>query len=96
MVAILDFLENSKIAQNQQEIDQITKSIENISNLLKLSIWIENLEIKMYFKQFYVKIVKKAFKKVVAMATVKIGTDLINTPLSYLVNFMKSHQILLQ
>ena len=50
----------------------------------------------MYFKQFYVKIVKKAFKKVVAMATVKIGTDLINTPLSYLVNFMKSHQILLQ
>ena len=29
----------------------------------------ENIEIKMYFKQTYVKIVKKAFEKLVAMTT---------------------------
>ena len=45
------------------------KIIENESNLLKLSIWIEKLEIKMCFKQIYVKIVKTAFEKVVTMAT---------------------------
>ena len=39
MAAIFDFMENLKIAQNQQDI----KTIENVSNLLKLSIWIEKL-----------------------------------------------------
>ena len=53
------FLENSKIAQNQQEVGQ---NIENVSNLHKLSIWIKKRENKMYFKQIYVKIVKTAFK----------------------------------
>ena len=38
-------------------------------DLLNLSIWIEKLENKIYFKQIYVKIVKTDFEKVVAIAT---------------------------
>ena len=41
MAAILDFLKNSKTAQNQLEIDQ---NIENDSNMFKLSISMENLK----------------------------------------------------
>ena len=39
--------------------------MENVSNLLKLhvSIWIKKLEIEIYFKQIYVKIVKTALEK---------------------------------
>ena len=47
MVAILDFLENSKTAQNQLEI--------------KLSISMGKRERKMQFKKFYVKIVESGF-----------------------------------
>ena len=46
MAAILDFLENSKTAQNHSEIDQ---KHWNGSILFKLSISIEKLEIKMHF-----------------------------------------------
>ena len=48
---------------------KLIKSIDNVSNLLKLSIWKQKIEIKVYFKQIYVKIVKTAFEKVVAMVT---------------------------
>ena len=48
---------------------KLIENIENVSNLLQLSIRIEKLENKMYFKQIYVKIVKTALEKVVAMAT---------------------------
>ena len=65
MVAILDFLENSKIAQINKKL---IKNIENVTNLLKVIIWIVKLEMKMYFRQIYVKIIKTAFVKVVAMA----------------------------
>ena len=58
MAAILDFVENSKTAQNPPEIDQ---NIENVSILFKLSISMEKLEIKMHFKKFHVKIVKSGF-----------------------------------
>ena len=37
------------------------KNVKSVSNPLKLNIWME--------KEIYVKIVKKAFEKVVAMAT---------------------------
>ena len=55
MAAILDFMENSKTAQNHPEIDK--KNIENVSILFKLSISMKKLEIKMHFK----KIVKSGF-----------------------------------
>ena len=58
MAAILDFVKNSKTAQNPPEIDQ---NIENVSILFKLSISMEKLEIKMHFKKFHVKIVKSGF-----------------------------------
>ena len=48
MVAILEFLENSIIAQNQLAL---IRNIKNVSNIFKLSIWLEKLEIKMYFKK---------------------------------------------
>ena len=51
-------------------------NIETVSNLLKLSIWIEKRENKLYFKQIYVIIVKTTFEKVVAIGL--IGTGLIN------------------
>ena len=51
MAAILEFLENSNTAQNQQLI----KNIENVSNSMG------KRQIKMHFKKFYVKIVKKGF-----------------------------------
>ena len=46
---------------------KLIENIENVSNLLKLSTSIEKLENKRYFKQIYVKVVKTAFEKVVAM-----------------------------
>ena len=58
MAAILDFLENSKTAQNHSENDQKHRKC---SILFKLSISIEKLEIKMHFKKFHVKIVKSGF-----------------------------------
>ena len=66
MVAILDFLKISKLLKINKKLIKNTK---NASNLLKLSILIEKNEIKMYFKQIYVKAVKTAFEKVAAMAT---------------------------
>ena len=45
------------------------RHIKNVSNLLKLSIWMEKLGRKMYFKLIYVKNVKAAFEEVVTMAT---------------------------
>ena len=66
MVAILDFLENSKTAQNQLEI--------------KLSISMGKRERKMQFKKFYVKIVESGFWKSGCHGNGWIGTDLINTP----------------
>ena len=40
---------------------KLIKNIKNDSNLFKLSISMGELEIKMYFKKFYVKIVKNGF-----------------------------------
>ena len=56
----------------------------------------EKLRIKMHFKKFYVKIVKSGFSKSGYHGNGLIGMGLINTPLSSLINFMKSHQISLQ
>ena len=66
MAAILDFLKNSKTAQNQLEIDQ---NIENDSNLFKLSISMEKVEEKCILRNFTLKLSKVGFEKVVAMAT---------------------------
>ena len=59
MAAISDILKNSKTAKNHPEIDK--KNIENVSILFKLSISMKNLEIKMHFKKFHVKIIKSGF-----------------------------------
>ena len=67
MVAILEFLENSIIAQNQLAL---IRNIKNVSNIFKLNIWLEKLEIKMYFKKIQVKIVKWLLKKWLAMARI--------------------------
>ena len=56
--------------QNLFKINKkLIKNVENVSNLLKLSTCIEKFEIKTYFKQIHVKIVKTSFQKMVAMAT---------------------------
>ena len=91
MVAILEFLENSIIAQNQLAL---IRNIKNVSNIFKLNIWLEKLEIKMYFKKIQVKIVKMAVEKVVGNGS--NSTGLINTPLSSSINSMNSHQMSLQ
>ena len=57
MAAILDFLGNSKTAQNQLEIDQ---KHSKCFNLFNLSISVGKLE-KMHFERFYVKTVKSGF-----------------------------------
>ena len=93
MAAILDFLENSKTAQNQLEIDQ---KFENVSSQFQWSISMGKPEIEMHFKTFYVKIVKSWFWKSGCHGDGLIGTGLINTPLCLPINFMKSHQISLQ
>ena len=54
------------------------------------------LEIKMHFKKFYVKIVKSRFWKSGCYDHGLIGTGPINTPFYSPINFMKSDQISLQ
>ena len=50
-----------KIQKLLKIIQKLIKNIENVSILFKLSISMKNLEIKMHFKIFYVKIVKSGF-----------------------------------
>ena len=66
MATILDFWKIHKLLKLNTKL---TKNVENVSHLLKLNISMEKREIKMYFKQIYVKILKTAFEKVVAMST---------------------------
>ena len=72
---------------------KLIKNIINVSNLFKLSISIKQLEIKMLFKKFHVKIVKSGFLKSCCHGNSLIGTGIINTPLCSPINFMKSHQV---
>ena len=90
MAAILDFLKNSKLLKINQKL---IKNIDYVSNLFKLSISMGKFEIKMHFKKFHVKIVKNGFWKSGCYGNGLIGMGIINTPLSSLINFMKSHQI---
>ena len=90
MAAILDFLKKSKTAQNQPEIDQ---KHGNVFKLFKLSISMGKLETKMHFKKFHVKIVKSGFWKSGCHDNGLIGKGIINTLLSFPINFMKSLQI---
>ena len=57
-------------------------------------IWIEKLKINMYFKKIYANC-QNGFR-IGFHANGLIGADLVNTPLSSSLHFMKSHQISLQ
>ena len=72
--------------------------MENVSNLFKLSISMEKLEIKMHFEKFYVKVVKSGFlvEKVAAMATALLLGSNQHSIVFYPINFMKTHQISLE
>ena len=51
-------------------------------------------EIKMHFKKFHVKIVKTGFRKSGCHGNgLIVVSGIINAPLSFPINFMKSHQI---
>ena len=68
---------------------KLIKDTEYVSNLFQLSISMGQLEIKMHFKKFYVKVVKSWFCKSGCNGNGLIGTGLMNILLSSLINFFE-------